>query len=624
VTTTDARVRPEPAGSSQAGVDGQATDRPPEPSSTGTRSTALLWLLTLGLWAVSLPRIETAAIGRFGLLSAFPVTMYLAFVTIAIATVRAIQHRERATVLAAHVALFLVMMHGTPALLYDTLRYSWAWKHLGVVDYLARHHEVDPSLRNVEIYQSWPGFFTFATTWLSGSGLRSWTGAAQWSPLFWQALNALAVYALMESFERDRRVVWYGVWFFVLGNWIGQDYFAPQAMAYFLYLVVVVVVVRWLVRRPPMPRALTRLVRASSSARRASVHADSKRRHAEARAAVLVIVLCVGAVASSHPLTPFALVAALVLLAAARVLTVRELPLVAAGITVLWLMTGARSFVGDNLGDFVSDVGNLGGSVDQSLSKATNATDAQQLVSTVGRIGIVVLILTAVVAFLRHVRSGRWYAIPALLAVAPVAILFGSSYGGEAGFRVYLFALPFLAFFAATVCVPARGERTQWEPILAFGLSGLLLLAFAFGYFGKEQWTHFETGEVRAAEIMYDLARPGTLVVQGTSDYPIGFAKLEAITYLDLSREPAPSSQRVIDDPVGRLTRWLSDPRYTKTFVIITDAQKAQTAALGLLPVGALDRIERALLASPQFTALYKDEHASLFVLAPRPGTRTR
>jgi hypothetical protein len=114
------------------------------------------------------------------------------------------------------------------------------------------------------------------------------------------------------------------------------------------------------------------------------------------------------------------------------------------------------------------------------------------------------------------------------------------------------------------------------------------------------------------------------LVVQGTSDYPIGFAKLEAITYLDLSREPAPSSQRVIDDPVGRLTRWLSDPRYTKTFVIITDAQKAQTAALGLLPVGALDRIERALLASPQFTALYQDEHASLFVLAPRPGTRTR
>ena len=54
-------------------------------------------------------------------------------------------------------------------------------------------------------------------------------------------------------------MVWTGIWLFALGNWIGQDYFSPQAFAFFLYLVVVLVVVRWLGRRPAMPRLPARV-----------------------------------------------------------------------------------------------------------------------------------------------------------------------------------------------------------------------------------------------------------------------------------------------------------------------------------------------------------------------------
>ena len=48
--------------------------------------------------------------------------------------------------------------HGTPALLYGTLRYSWAWKHLGIIDYIHRHGSVDPSLKTLGVYHNWPGF----------------------------------------------------------------------------------------------------------------------------------------------------------------------------------------------------------------------------------------------------------------------------------------------------------------------------------------------------------------------------------------------------------------------------------------------------------------------------------
>ena len=213
------------------------------------------------LWLVSLVRIDVDAIGSLGLLSAFPITMFVALGVLTLSMARATHRREASAVLAAHVVLFLVIVHGTPAVLYETLRYAWAWKHLGLVDSLARHHVVDPHVKNLNAYQSWPGFFAAAAAWLAGSGATSWTGAAQWAPLFFELLDALALYAVLDALDADRRVVWTGVWLFALGNWIGQDYFSPQAFAFFLYLVVILVVVRRLGRRPPSPRALARLAR---------------------------------------------------------------------------------------------------------------------------------------------------------------------------------------------------------------------------------------------------------------------------------------------------------------------------------------------------------------------------
>jgi hypothetical protein len=583
-----------------------------------------LWCVALALWMVSLVRFNPGATGTFGLLSAMPLTMYAALGLLTFSTVRAIFREDRTLVLVAHVALFLLIMHGTPALTYESLRYAWAWKHLGVVDYFARHHAVDPSVTNVGIYQSWPGFFTAATTWLAGSGLTSWTGMAQWAPLAFQALDALAVFALLRMLTSDRRIVWLGVWLFALGNWIGQDYFSPQAFAYFLYLALMIIVVEFLVRRPPMPNPLRRFVRSESSARRASVHAQSRAPSDDARRALAVATILIAAIVSSHPLTPFALLAALLLLAFARVLTVRAIVPIAIACTALWLVTGAQHYVFSNLSDFVEDIGNPSGSVNQSLSKASEADRAQTIVSVIGRGGLAFLALLAVFAFVRHVRNGKWEPVPALLAVAPAAILFGSSYGGEAGFRVYLFALPFLAYFAATACVSGPRSWRRWEPAAALVLSATLMVAFLFGHFGKDQWAHFSRSEVHAAEAMLREVTPGTLIVQATPDYPTGFTKLEDVTYVTIAEEPLESWQKVVNDPENVLTDWLRDPRYSRGFIIITHSQKAQAETLGYLPHGILTRVEAVLLRSPNFRTVYHDADATVVTTAqvPQRGRR--
>ena len=342
---------------------------------------------------------------------------------------------------------FLVVVHGTPAVLYETLRYSWAWKHLGLVDYLARHHTVDTHVANLNVYQSWPGFFSTAATWFVGSHASSWIGPAQWAPLFFELLDVLALYAIFHMLESDRRVVWTALWLFSLGNWIGQDYFSPQAFAFFLYLVVVLVVVRW--------PAGGRRCRGSRACAR------PRHRRVDGRALTGAVgrgrALCTAAIASSHPLTPFVLVVGV---GARRDRgRARRSParVAVAAVVAAWLVTGGLGYMRASLPSILGELTSLGGTVDQSLSKSAHASASQHVVSLMGRVEVVVVVVVAA-------RGSRAPSPPrpvgrdrVALAVAPVAILAGGAYGGEAVFRVYFFALPFLA-------LPRRRRRCYPTP----------------------------------------------------------------------------------------------------------------------------------------------------------------
>jgi hypothetical protein len=566
-------------------------------------------------WIVSLPRIHTSAIGTLGLLSALPVTMYIAFALLAVSMVRGIHGGASNRVLAAHLVLFVLMLHATPALVYETLRYAWAWKHLGLVDELARHHSLVSGPNELAVYHNWPGFFTVAAAWLCNvGGLSAWIGIVQWAPPFFELLALLAVYSVLQALDTDRRVIWLGVWFFAIGNWIGQDYFSPQAFAFFLYLVVIALVLRLQARHPTMPRWLhNRFAHGLGDVEPVTPRHVSKRQVFNATVLVAIVAT---AIITSHPLTPFVLLAALALLAIARVVPIRKLPLMVLGLEVLWLLTGAHAYVADNARSIIAGFGELQSNVNQSLVHTEKVESAQRLVSAMGRLEVVALIAFALLGALQRIRRGRWDAAAALLAVAPIVIVMGSSYGGEATFRVYLFALPFLAFFAASLCYPSRRTQRTISAGIALGISALVLTSTLFAYYGKDQWAHFTKREVRAAEVLYAQAPDHSIVVEGGSDYPTRFERAQDLTYVDLSAEPRNSWSKVVANPVGTLYAWLSDGRYRGGYIIITRSQKTQSDALGLLPKGALDRIENELLASPFFQVVWHDRDASVLTVA--------
>ena len=565
---------------------------------TSVRSAQVATLALLGvavlLWLVSLPRINVSALGSLGLLSDLPVTMLVAFVVLAASMAWAVHRRAANALCAAHVVVFVLMLHGTPALRYATLRYAWAWRHLGLVDEITRHHGiVAGSARDLGTYHYWPGFFATSASWLNTTGgVHAWTGLVQWAPPFFQLLSVLAVYTVLRALTDDSRVVWLGVWFFAIANWIGQDYFSPQALMFFVYLAVIATLLRVPTRLAGTPVKT-----------------------------FVIVGVCTAAIVSSHPLTPVVLVAAVCLLALVRLLPWRPIPLLVIALEVGWLLTGARPYVTSQGSALTSGFGDVSGNVGQSLSQTEHAASAQHAVSVIGRAEVVLIALIALVGLVRRWRRGNRDYAPLVLAIAPVAIVFGSSYGGEATFRVYLFALPFVAFFAAASIYPSsRDGGRAAAGVIAFVVSAALIFGTLFAYYGKEQWTSFSSREVRAADVLYANAQPGSVIVEGIDDYPSRFRLAGQVSYVTLATEPPKSVEPVLADPVPTLYSWLTTPRYRQGYLIITRSQKAEADALGVFPKGALDRIESALLASPQFEVLYHDRDASVFTVGRRNG----
>src|SRR5581483_8773524 len=130
------------------------------------RVTALLpWAglaVSLGLWACGLTVVPVArvAVSGLGLVSVLSGWLWAALAFLLVSFCWVIGRRAANWPLAgAHLAALVTVLHATPAILYGTLRYSWAWKHVGVTDYIA-HHGVDFHLGGVlGAYQGWPGFF---------------------------------------------------------------------------------------------------------------------------------------------------------------------------------------------------------------------------------------------------------------------------------------------------------------------------------------------------------------------------------------------------------------------------------------------------------------------------------
>jgi len=212
-----------------------------------------LLILSLDLWAVGLRGIDLGRMDDYGLISVLPIQVYLALALLTIGAVLLLRAEAPSGVLmGSYLVALVVMLYAMPILVEEVPRFVVTWVHDGFAEYIRRTGTVAPDL---EARFNWPGFFILAAFLSQIAGLPDTMAIAGWAPVYFNLLFLLPLALIFRSATDDIRLTWAALWLFELGNWIGQDYFSPQALNYFLYLVIVAVFLTWFrVARPRSDR----------------------------------------------------------------------------------------------------------------------------------------------------------------------------------------------------------------------------------------------------------------------------------------------------------------------------------------------------------------------------------
>ena len=168
-----------------------------------TSGSALLVACAVALWGSSLIGVDLRRMTDLGLVSILPASFGAAFLLLTVSFCVVVhQKREYVPILLLHIAALIVMIHGTPQMLYDTLRYSWTWKHIGIVDYILRHGGVDPKITTLDVYHNWPGFFALNALITQTAGLQSPLSYAGAAPVFFNLLFLGGLLLIFRTFTR--------------------------------------------------------------------------------------------------------------------------------------------------------------------------------------------------------------------------------------------------------------------------------------------------------------------------------------------------------------------------------------------------------------------------------------
>jgi len=587
------------------------------------------------LWLSSLAQIDPLKMTDFGLLSILPPSFYCSLSILTLSFVIAVSRpRLCAWALLCHVILLILIIHATPPLLYTTIRYSWAWKHVGMVDYITRNSTVDPFISNMAAYHNWPGFFALSAMLVEQLGLKDAIPIALWSQPLFNLLDFPALMVLFRALTSSRRTAWLALWVFYLTNWVGQDYFAPQALAFFFYLVVIGICLTWF-RSPigsgdgaarPRPWLPGRWL-AYLCQRAAQIEPpDAPAGMAQLVGLVVILLLCMTAIVASHQLTPFVLTGALAALVALGRCRLTALPLLLGVMTGAWLCFPALPFFAASVVHSLLDsFGALVDNTTSSLHDLSKASYGQSVVARIGRLFTVAVWGLAALGAVTRLCVGRVDLTLAILALLPFGLLVGNSYDGEMLFRVYLFSLPFMACSIAKLLRPMLEWQRRWSVAGTSLFSAVLTSGLLFAYYGHDHQYYFTPDEVAASAVIYGNARPGSLLVSGSRNFPKLYKNYDSFTFVPLSTEPPESQARVIADPVNELASWLDHPGYAQAFVLITRSQMVMADELGdEMPPGSLQKIEQALRRSPLFKLYYDGRDAHVFMLAGKPQAQGR
>jgi len=565
----------------------------------------------LAAWALSLAHINPNMLGKGGLPPVLPLSWYAALAVVLMGASLSIWARKpNVWLMTAYITATIVILYCTmPAILHFP-QYSWLYKHVGVARFIAAHGGLE---RSVDLYNRWPGFFSLAASFSSWAHLDALSYAA-WAQPFFALVDAIIVAAVGLAVGRDQRVAGYSALIFTISNWIGQDYFSPQAMAFTLTMTFMLVFVRTFASDTPRAKLIALMARIVRRAQPPQPLASSLGWTALVSCAVLLTLDV--AIVVTHQLTPFVILIELGALLLLGVTHARWLIFAMALITVGFLAPNL-TYMADHYGLVSSfdPVNNL-------THKTAGVSYLNFFESNAGGILSVVLIVLMLFAALRMARLGKGRTALTLgaLAVAPFGMLLAQDYNGEASLRVFLFSSPWRDVLIALGFQTLTSQRLR--QLAALSTCMVLAVLFVQAFYGNEELDVIPPGEVIASEYYYAHAPAGSVLMQASYDeFPTRLGARYAVMAgpqqedePNLLSMPAfrnrPLGSANIPAVVSAIQRYSRDG-----FLVFTTSAYREEELLGLVPPGALRSLERAVAASSHFRLWYATSDARIYQL---------
>ncbi|NNF54079.1 MAG: hypothetical protein HKN03_06495 [Acidimicrobiales bacterium] len=550
-------------------------------------------LLAVLVWAAMLRLSNVGDMSVWGLVGAVsPIILLAPLVAMAAFTVSLLRGQSDG-VLTTHIAGIILMLYGAGAMVGNSVQARIVLRHEGITDQVLRSGSIDPT---IDAYFNWPGFFTFFAYVREVSGIESFAAAGIWVPVFLNLAFLAPLLVIFRYATADRRIVWTSVLLFYIGNWIGQDYFAPQAVAYCLHLTMVAILLHYYDR--PATAVANRFARAAH---------------------LVVVMLLFLAIVPSHQLTPPLTIVSVIGLVVADRCSARRLPHFMVGVFLTWLVFMSSTYLAGNLSKMLELVGDVGAAAGANVTERVGGSAAHRLV-VILRLAFTGLfgLLAAFGLFRKRNALERSDRGMLVLAVVPTVLIALQPYGGEMVLRVFMFTLPFVAFYAAHAIRwdggSARGRFVaQW--IIAVPAVVVLTLLFMVARYGNAALDQFSSDERNAINIVYEDAPPGSLLLVAVDNVAWKYRGYDTYDHRSIDRVV----RSEIDPRVyaSAAVSLMYQRRDAGAYFIATESQQSYIDLLGGLPSEALRAIEEQLNGDPNIQILVDRPTIRIYRLPP-------
>ncbi len=364
----------------------------------------------------------------------------------------------------------------------------------------------------------------------------------RWCPLLLNLAYLIPLKAIANTCLRNSRAQWAVLGIFLASDWIDQDYFSPQGLNLFLFLVAVAIVIRVFSAGGYTPRLVAWVLDSSqwATVKRLALRIGklpygavageqpdlgTAPRHRLAILAVLLVIL--GASAVSHQITPAALCLVLFGLTITGRTGLRLLWLFMACLVWSWLSWEGHTYWSDHLAKVFGSAGNVGSTLNATLTARLQGSTPEREFVQGGRVlAATITWLGALGGFVALWRRGRTLWSMVIVAVFPMAVAGAVSYGGEVALRILLFSLAPAAVLTASLIdhrVLGRAPVTMCLAICA-----ALLVLFPLVRFGNESFEAIAPEDLAAATWIHAHVAAGADVYITNRDEPLEYTDVGA------------------------------------------------------------------------------------------------